>query len=125
MPAGRYVLKLPFRGSVGDDSSGRLAFARADVEVPEIPGGRSDEPLDIGPIPLEVFPFRELNVGGRVPDIIPKAADGRPLDLAALRGKVVLLAFWSTRWSMASLPHLKATHDVFGRDPRFVMIGLN
>ena len=125
MPAGRYVLKLPFRGSVGDDSSGRLAFARADVEVPEIPGGRSDEPLDIGPVPLEAFPFRELNVGDRVPDIIPKAADGRTLDLAALRGKVVLLAFWSTRWSMASLPHLKATYDAFGRDPRFVMIGLN
>ncbi len=125
VPAGRYVLTLPFRESVGDGSSGRLAFARADVEVPEIPGGRSDEPLDIGPIPLEAFPFRELNVGDRVPDIIPKAADGRTLNLAALRGKVVLLAFWSTRWSMASLPHLKATYDAFGRDPRFVMIGLN
>ena len=125
VPSGRYVLKLPFRESVGDGSSGRLAFARADVEIPEIPGGRSDEPLDIGPIPLEAFPFRELNVGDRVPDIIPEAADGRTLNLAALRGKVVLLAFWSTRWSMASLPHLKTTYDTFGRDPRFVMIGLN
>jgi Thioredoxin-like len=41
------------------------------------------------------------------------------------RGKLVLLAFWSTRWSMAILPHLKSTYDAFGRDPRVVMIGLN
>ena len=66
-----------------------------------------------------------LNVGDRLPDIIPEAADGRTLNLASLRGKVVLLAFWSTQWSIASLPHLKATYDTFGRDPRFVMIGLN
>jgi peroxiredoxin len=74
---------------------------------------------------MEAFPFRELNIGSRVPDVIAKAADGRTLDLAALRGKVVLLAFWSTRSSMASLPHLKSTYDAFSRDPRFVMIGLN
>ena len=43
---------------------------------------------------------------------------GDMLDLAAMRGKAVLLAFWSTRWSMASLPHLKSTYDTFGRDPR-------
>ncbi len=125
VPSGRYVLKLSFCTSVGDDSSRRLAFARADVEVPTIPGGRSDVLLDIGLIPLEAFPFRELNVGDRVPDNLPKAADGRTLELAALRGKVVLLAFWSTRWSIASLPHLKKTYDAFGGNPRFVMIGLN
>ena len=52
VPAGRYVLELPFRGGAGGDSSERLAFARVDVVVPEIPGGRSDEPLDIGAVPL-------------------------------------------------------------------------
>ena len=59
VPAGPIRPELPFRGACGDDSSARLAFARADVEVPEIPGGRSDVPLDIGAIPLEAFPFRE------------------------------------------------------------------
>ena len=125
VPAGRYVLKLTYRGDVGDGSSGRLAVARAEVEVPEIPGGRSDTPLDIGTIPLHAFPFRELNVGYRVPDVIPNAGAGGALDLGAIRGKVVLLAFWSTRWSMSSLAPLKATYDAFGRDPNFVMIGLN
>jgi peroxiredoxin len=125
VPSGRYVLEVASRGTMGGDPSRSLAFARADVQVPEITGGRSDEPLDIGIVPVEAFPFRKLDVGRRAPDVIAEAADGRTLDLAALRGKVVLLAFWSTRWSMACLPHLKSTHDAFGRDPRFVMIGLN
>ena len=86
VPSGRYVLKFAFRGSVGDDSLGRHAFGQARVEVPEMPGGRSDEPLDVGTIMLEAFPFRELNVGSLVPKIIATAADGRKLDLAALRG---------------------------------------
>ena len=87
-----------------------MAFAHADVVVPAIPGGRSNVPLDIGGVPLDVLPFRELSVGDRVPEIASRAADGRPLDLAALRGKFLLLAFWLTRWSMHTLTHLKATH---------------
>ena len=127
VPAGRYVLTLPFEGRTEGDRAGRRAFARAEVVVPEMPGGRSDEPLDIGAVPLDVFPFRELNVGDRAPTITSKAADGRPLDLAALRGKFVLLAFWATYHdqTLASIPHLKATYDAFGRDPRLVIIGLN
>jgi hypothetical protein len=95
------------------------------VDVPQIPGGRSDDPLDIGEVPLKVFPFHEPRVGERAPTITEKAPDGRPLDLAALRGKVVLLHFWSGRPEFApGIPHLKAIHDAFGRDPRFMMIGL-
>ena len=127
VPAGRYVLKLPFIGNAGGDQPARRAFARVAVVVPAIPGGRSDEPLDIGVIPLEVFPFRELNLGDRAPAITSGAADGRPLDLGALRGKFVLLVFWSTArsWSLENVAHVKATYDAFGRDPRLVIIGLN
>ena len=64
-------------------------------------------------------------MGDRAPTIAAKAPDGRPLDLAALRGQFVLLHFWSGRPEDAAvIPHLKATYDAFGRDPRFVMIGL-
>jgi hypothetical protein len=127
VPAGRYVLKVPFEGRTEGDRSGRRAFAQVEVVVPAIPGGRSDEPLDIGAIPLAVFPFRELDVGDRVPTIPSKAADGRPLDLAALRGKFVLLHFWATHdeETPATVPELKGTFEAFGRESRFVMIGLN
>ncbi len=125
VPAGRYVLKLPFEGLSRGTNEGRQAFAHTEVIVPEIPGGRSDEPLDIGAIPLEVFPFHDPHVGDRAPTIAAKAPDGRPLDLAALRGRFVLLHFWSGRPEDAAvIPHLKATYDAFGRDARFVMLGL-
>jgi Carboxypeptidase regulatory-like domain len=127
VPAGRYVLNLPFSGNAGADQSARRAFAQVAVVVPAIPGGRSDEPLDIGTFPLEVFPFHELGAGDRVPPIASKAADGRPLDLARLRGKFVLLVFWCTSrpMSLRFVPPVKATWDAFGRDPRLVIIGLN
>jgi RNA polymerase sigma factor (sigma-70 family) len=125
VPAGRYVLKLPFEGISRSSREGRQAFARAEVIVPEMPGGRSDDPLDIGAIPLEVFPFHEPRVGEPAPAVAARAPDGRPLDLASLRGKFVLLHFWSSRPEVAAmLRQLKATHDAFGRDPRLVMIGL-
>ena len=127
VPAGRYVLKLPFVGNAGGNHPELRAFTRASVTVPPIPGGRSDEPLDIGTIPLEVFPFRELNPGDRAPAILSGAADGRPLDLAALRGKFILLVFWTTArpWSLDNIAHVKVTYDALGRDSRLVIIGLN
>ena len=54
VPAGRYVLKIPFEGLSRSSREGRQAFAHCEVAVPEVPGGRSDEPLDVGAIPLEV-----------------------------------------------------------------------
>ena len=109
VPAGRYILKLPFEGLSRGTREGRQAFARSEVIVPEMPGGRSDEPLDIGAIPLEVFPFHEPSVGDLAPTFAAKAPDGRPLDLAAHRGKFVLLHFWSGRPEDAAIiPHLKA-----------------
>ena len=125
VPAGGYALVLPFDSRSSGDHSSRLAFAHADVLVPEIPGGRSNEPLDIGAVPLAVFPFRELKVGDPAPAVTPNAADGRPLDLQALRGKVVLLAFWATYGNLSDIPSLKATYEAFGREPGFVMIGLS
>ncbi len=127
VPAGRYTLTLPFEERTAGGRGDRRALARVEVVVPKMPGGRSDQPLDLGAVPLDVFVHRELNVGDRVPAVTSKAADGRPLDLAALRGKFVLLAFWATYHdqTMVCLTQLKATHAAFVRDPSLVIIGLN
>lgn len=127
VPAGRYVLKLPFRSRTDQESERLLAAARAEVTVPGIPGGRSDEPLDLGEVRLEVFRFHELKVGDPAPALTRNAADGRPIDLGSLRGKFVLLNFWATHnpSSLADLAFLKEVHDTFGRDPRLAMIGLS
>ena len=127
VPAGKYELKLHFLGRSDPDGRGIHAAAHSDVTVPAISGGRTDESLDLGVIRLDIFRIRELKVGDPTPAITRNAADGRPIDLGALRGKFVLLHFWETyqERSLADLPVLKETFEAFGRSPRFVMIGLN
>ncbi len=127
VPAGQYILTLPFRGRTNSDESGLLATAQRDVTVPTIPGGRSDEPLDLGTIRLDVYRLLHAKVGEMVQAPLRNDDDGKPLDLAALRGKFVLLNFWATyrAESVADTPTLKKTYDTFGRDPRFVMISLS
>ena len=41
-------------------ASEAIAKARREVTVPEMPGGRSDEPLDLGEIPLIPVPPRKV-----------------------------------------------------------------
>jgi protocatechuate 3,4-dioxygenase beta subunit len=127
VPAGQYVLELHFVGRTNQDNGGLYGAAHSSVKVPAIHGGRSDALLDLGAIRLDVFRLRELKVGDPAPTITRNAADGRPIDLGALRGKFVLLHFWETYQarSLADLPVLEETYEAFGRDPHFVMIGLN
>ncbi len=127
VPAGAYVLTLPFRGRAIDEEWELRAFAESAVTVTAIPGGRSDVPLELGTIRLDVYRLHEPKVGDPIQVPLRNAADGRPLDLADLRGKFVLLHFWAT-WRVettANISELKETYEAFGRDPRLVMISLS
>lgn len=61
------------------------------VVVPEIPGGKSDEPLDLGELTLHVYNVPE--VGESAPLFEATTAKGETFKLADQKGKYVFLSF--------------------------------
>ncbi|MEO8435451.1 MAG: redoxin domain-containing protein [Pyrinomonadaceae bacterium] len=61
------------------------------------------------------------------PDFSVTTSEGEFIELADLKGKVVVLDFWGT-WCppcVASVPSLRSLHKRFSKDPAFVMIGIS
>lgn len=96
------------------EGSSRLAFVRAlaRVSAPKVSGYAR------GLLAIEDARARPL-------DLRVTAIDGRPIDLAALRGKVVLIDFWAT-WCapcVAELPHVKRVYQQY-QSAGFEVIGV-
>ena len=101
IPGGTYVLATTPKvsnsrsaGAEGKRVAGESAPRfLATIEVPESPGGRDDDPLDLGE--LKMWARRPLEVGTPAPAIEGETTDGKPITLADYRGRYVLLDFGS------------------------------
>jgi RNA polymerase sigma factor (sigma-70 family) len=91
--------------------------------VPPFPPGvdRSDEPLDLGTLPVKVKP-RAL-VGTQAPDFETTTLDGRRVKLSDFRGRHVLLKWW---WNWSNLdtevPALKKAHEMLKDRPDWTIL---
>jgi RNA polymerase sigma factor (sigma-70 family) len=149
LSAGDYRL---FVGSWANGPMTSPMISRGNVllTIPEMPGGRSDEPLDVGEI--RTYLVAPLRTGDPAPPFETSTFDGKPLKLADFKGKYVLLNFWRSddthsdddlNWkiaqsagqsvytaslmgkSLADMADLKMVQATWGKDQRFVLIGLN
>jgi len=124
LPAGNYrVVVASWTGAPA--ASQLVSRGTTDVTIDEMPGGRSDEPQDIGAV--EAFYARPLRPGDRAPLFETTTFAGKPLKLADYKGKYVLLNFWggnSPDAQQQELEFLKLAQAAWGEDKRFALIGL-
>jgi protocatechuate 3,4-dioxygenase beta subunit/peroxiredoxin len=125
IPAATYQLSFYFTEG-GDMGGGKtVGTLNKEVVVPEMPGGRSDEPLDVGQ--LTVVIQGEPKDGDEAPKFEVKTLDGKPLKLTDYRGKHVLLDFWASSFGnrAAEVPALKDIYAGYAKDGKLVMISLS
>ena len=113
------ILNVPKDG--GDDKT--MATAGRIFVVPEMPDGRSDEPLDLGTI--EPVLVHSPQVGEAAPTFEVKTVDDKTFKLADHRGQYVLLDFEPMNWRGQTNQSIQATWNAFGKNDRLAMLTLS
>jgi hypothetical protein len=122
--AGDYELHV-FAWAGGDAKEREVAFQAATIlKVPEAPGGRSDEAVDVGT--LRGAPTPRWKVGEPFPAATLRTADGTTFDPAGLSGRYVLVHFWypGRRDTVETLEALRGVYDRFNGRDDFAILGV-
>ncbi|UCG15285.1 MAG: carboxypeptidase regulatory-like domain-containing protein [Phycisphaerales bacterium] len=89
-------------------------------------GGKTDYRFEL----LAASPGKtqtRIKIGDDAPPLELVTLDGKPLKLADLRGRWVVLNFWATwcGFCRTELPHLKAVHDAHGQGRNLTILGIS
>jgi peroxiredoxin len=124
---GSYQLSVSVQDPNSENRWGGEAIGQGALEftVPQIPGGQSDEVLDVGT--MELKPVVRLKAGDAAPALKAKTLDGKDLSLDELKGKYVLVDFWATTYGpcVEELPKLKEAQAALAKDERVVFLSLS
>jgi hypothetical protein len=128
---GKYRLAIRVNGktryhfTVNSNNPGRFGRIVRTFTVPPIPGGRSDQPLDLG-----VMQLRQrvaLEPGTPAPAFEVTTVEGKKLAVPGdFRGRFLLLDF-STLWDNQSAIQITRLNDVqqkFSKDPRLAILNV-
>jgi beta-lactamase regulating signal transducer with metallopeptidase domain/thiol-disulfide isomerase/thioredoxin len=128
VPPGDYRLSIPVNNPPVPNSCGAgsaIGMATYNFTVPELPGGRSDEPLDLGVIEAQLYDT--LDSGELAPDFVAERLNGGQIRLSEYQGKLVVLDFWAS-WCapcVGELPGLAELYDEFKANDRFRLVSVS
>jgi len=105
----------------GGEDTAYATFGR-EVVVPEIPGGRSDVPLDLGD--LKPVIVHTPQVGEDAPPLAVETVDGSTFNLAEHRGQYVLLDFEALFRTEETNASVESVWKAYGGDKRFAVLTL-
>lgn len=92
----RITLVTLIRGSNPHDLQQAHFSLHHDFTVPEFPSERTDEPFDIGVLPVRIRQVAgDAKTGDPFPDLTLHRGESETVRIEDLRGKVVVLAFWT------------------------------
>jgi thiol-disulfide isomerase/thioredoxin len=120
VPRGKYELAVNLYGTTEGCLVHPVAQRVVQIEVAD-----AQNPLDLGKL---VIPSQDVpQVGDQAMNFKFETPEGKTTDLAAQRGKYVLLDFWAT-WCgpcVANLPVVEALRNEFGESKALVVVGAN
>jgi len=134
---GLYDLHFMFADSADGFGGVAVGSIMRAVEVGEIPGGQTDDPLDLGELPLAVRSAEAMEAerkrqaseqSARVHNVSSQSVprlDGGVFDVSVMIDKHVLMTLWATTnaASRDELRMLKQIAAEYGGDDRLVMLG--
>jgi hypothetical protein len=122
VPAGDYQITIGIQHNNPQGGYGeQLGAGRAEFTVPEMPGGRSDEPLQLDPI--NVITLGKYNVGDSIYDLAMKTTDGKNLKISDFHGKYLLIDFF--RPMDGTIASFKQIYSEYPPDNQLALLMIN